>query len=56
MNKQTEKRIREIELQKKAIELKREKRGNYSKTELNIMAKVNSIKNYRKYNKHDLAK
>ena len=47
--------IRDIELRKKANELKREKKENYTKTELNIMAKVNGIRNYRKYNKHELA-
>ena len=54
MNKQVEKRILNIELQRKVNDIKREKQ-NYSRTELNMMAKVNGIKNYRKYNKIELA-
>ena len=54
MNKQVEKRIFNIELQRKVNDIKREKQ-NYSRTELNMMAKVNGIKNYRKYNKIELA-
>ena len=54
MNKQVEKRILNIELQRKANDINREKR-NYTKVELNMMGKANGIKYFCKYNKHDLA-
>ena len=55
MNKQLQKHIKNIELQKKAIELRNENRGNYTRKELNVIAKAEGIKYFGKFSKHDLA-
>lgn len=46
--------IRDFELRKKALDLRREKR-NYTKIEFNIMAKVAGIKYFARLKKHELA-
>ena len=56
MNNQLKNRIQNMEIQKKAIELRKEKGKNYTRKELNIMAKPAGIKYFCKFNKHDLAK
>ena len=55
MNKQLERMIRETELRKKVSELKQEKGKNYTKKELNMMARVAGIKYFSKIKKHELA-
>ena len=44
-----------MEIQKKAIELRKEKGRNYTRKELNIIAKAAGIKYFCRFNKHDLA-
>ena len=56
MNNQLKRRIRDIELQRKVCELKRENRQNYTKTELNMMAKVTGIRYFVKIKKYELAR
>ena len=56
MNKLLERLIRDIEIRKKANELRKEKGRNYTRKELNIMAKADGIRYFYKPNKHDLAK
>ena len=55
MNKLLERRIRNIEIQRKASELRKEKGKNYTRKELDIMAKAAGIRYFCKFNKHDLA-
>ena len=55
MNKQIEKMVLDIDIRKKASELKREKRKNYTRKELDIMAKASGIKYFCRLSKHDLA-
>ena len=55
MNKQLQKHIKNIELQKKAIELRNENRDNYTKRELHIIAKAEGQKYFGRFTKHDLA-
>ena len=49
------KRIRDMELQKKANELWSEYGKNYSRKELNILARAAGIQYFLKYKKHELA-
>ena len=55
MNSQINKKIREIELRKKANELWAENGKNYSKKELIILAKAAGIKYFSKFKKYELA-
>lgn len=55
MSKQTKRMLQDIELRRKAKELLQEHRRNYTKTELNIIAKADGVKNFMKIKKYDLA-
>ena len=55
MNQSLRRRISHIEAQKKAKALLSGKEKNYSKKELNILAKAAGIPYYYTYKKHELA-
>lgn len=55
MDKQIKRVIRDIEIRKKASELRWEKGKNYTRKELDIMAKAAGVKYFCRRNKHDLA-
>ena len=48
-------RINHMEIQKQAAELRKENGRDYTRKELNILAKASGIKYFGKFNKHDLA-
>ena len=56
MNNQLKKRINNLEAQKKTNELRKENKKNYTKTELNMMAKVDGIRCFSKIRKYELAR
>lgn len=55
MNKHLEQRMRGIEICKKANELRQENGKNYTRKELDLVAKAAGIRYFCRLNKHDLA-
>ena len=56
MNSQLKQQLRFLAIQKKAIELRNENRKDYTKTELNIMARAAGIRYFYDLRKYELAR